>query len=108
MKLAKRYYFYIPIAARVTWYLTRKQLIAELDTREAPKLRKFGNLSIGGNLHGYDVSVRANADRTDLGEGGRESGVSSSREEYVVAEVKFCVSSTPFVSAVSHMATRTF
>ena len=50
MKLAKRYYFYIPIAARVTWYLTRKQLIAELDARGAPKLRKFGNLSMGENL----------------------------------------------------------
>ena len=50
MKLEKRYYFYIPITARVTRYLTRKQLIAELDTRGAPKLRKFGNLSIGENL----------------------------------------------------------
>ena len=59
----------------------------ELDARGAPKLRKFGNLSIGENLI------------LDSGDGGRESGV-------IVAEVKFCVSSTPFVSEVSHMATR--
>ena len=50
MKLAKKYHFYIPIAARVTWYLTRKQLIVELDARGAPMLRKFRNLSIGENL----------------------------------------------------------
>ena len=43
-----------------------------------------------------------------LGKGDGSQGVSPSRKEYVVAEVKFCVSRTPFVSAVNHMATRTF
>ena len=36
----------------------------------------------------YDVSVRPNADRTDSGGGGGESGVSPSGEEYEMAEVK--------------------
>ena len=36
----------------------------------------------------YDVSVRPNADRTDSGEGGGESEVSLSGEEYEMAEVK--------------------
>ena len=54
------------------------------------------------------LAKRYRTDRTDSGKGGWESGVSPSRKEYVVAEVKFCVSRTPFVSAVNHMATRTF
>ena len=29
-------------------------------------------------------------------------------EEYVIAELKFCILSTPLVSAVNHMTTRTF
>ena len=39
--------------------------------------------------------------------GGRESGVSPLGEEYVIAEVKFYISSTPLVSAVNHMAAQT-
>ena len=42
------------------------------------------------------------------GGGGRESEVSPSGEEYLIAEVKFCVSSTSFVSEVNHMTVRTF
>ena len=40
--------------------------------------------------------------------GERESGVNPSGEDYVIAEVKFCISSTSFVSAVNYMAARTF
>ena len=36
-----------------------------------------------------------------LGEGGRESDVSLSGEEYVIAEVKFSISSNSLVSAVN-------
>lgn len=36
-----------------------------------------------------------------LGEGGRESDVSLSGEEYVIAEVKFSISSNLLVSAVN-------
>ena len=39
---------------------------------------------------------------------GKESGVNPSGEEYVIAEVRVCISSTPLVSAVNHMATQTF
>ena len=39
-------------------------------------------------------------------EGSQESGVSSLGEEYVIAELKFCILSTPLVSAVNHMTTR--
>ena len=39
-----------------------------------------------------------------LGEVGRESEVSPSGEEDVIAEVKFCISRTSLVSAVNHMA----
>ena len=46
--------------------------------------------------------------RTDAGGGGRESDVSSSGEEYVIAEVKFSISSNSLVSVVNHMAVRTF
>ena len=53
----------------------------------------------------HDSSKR---NRTDSGRGGRESGVSPSRKEYVIVGVKFCISSTPLVSAVNHMASRTF
>ena len=57
--------------------------------------------------------VRTSAyDRTltvqTLGEGEQESGVSPSGEEYVIAEVKVCISGTPLVSAVSRMAAQTF
>ena len=38
--------------------------------------------------------------RWDAGGGGRESEVSPSGEDYVKDEVKFCISSTPHVSAV--------
>ena len=48
------------------------------------------------------------ADRTDSEGGGRESEISPSREEDVKAELKFRISSTPLVSAVNHMAARTF
>ena len=71
----------------------------------APQLRKFGNLSIRKKFC-YDVSVQSNADHTDSGGGGRESGVSTLGEEYVIAELKFCILSTPIVSAVNHMTTR--
>ena len=57
-------------------------IIAELHAREA-------RLSIQENLFmtsAYDLpSVRT------LGEGGRESEVSPSGEEYAIAEVKFCI-----------------
>ena len=52
--------------------------------------------------------MTSNADRTDSGGGGRESGVTPSGEEYVIAEVKVCISGTPLVSAVNHMAAQTF
>ena len=42
-----------------------------------------------------------------LGEGGSESDVSPSGEEYVIAEVQFSISSNSLVSAVNHMAART-
>ena len=74
-------------------------IIAELHAREA-------RLSIQEKF-GYDVSVRSPV-RTDAGGGGRESEVSPSGEEYVIAEVKFCISSTSFVSEVNHMSVRTF
>ena len=51
---------------------------------------------------GYDVSVRPPI-CTDAGEGGRESEVSPSGEEHVIAEVKFCISNTSLVSAVNQM-----
>ena len=54
---------------------------------------------------GYDVSVRTPV-RTEAGEGGRESQVGPLGEEYVIAEVKFCIPSTSLVSVVNHMATR--
>ena len=73
----------------------------ELHTRTREQSR-IANLVI--RKIGHDVSVRPIADRTDSGGGGRESGVSPSGEEYVVAEVKVCISSTPLVSAVNHMA----
>ena len=51
---------------------------------------------------GYDVSVRPPV-RKDAGGGGGESEVSSSGEEYVIAEVPgFCIPSTSLVSAVNH------
>ena len=40
-----------------------------------------------------------------LGEG---EGVSPSGEEYVIGEVKFCISSIPLVSALNHMAALIF
>ena len=43
-----------------------------------------------------------------LGEGERKSEVSPSREEYVIAVVKFSISRTSFVSAVNHMVALTF
>ena len=55
----------------------------------------------------YDVNVRPPV-RTDAGGGGRESDVSPSGKEYVIAEVKFSISSNSLVSAVNHMAARTF
>ena len=74
-------------------------IIAELYAREA-------RLSIQENLvmtSAYDLpSVQT------LGEGGRESEVNPSGKEYVIAEVKFCISSTSFVSEVNHMTVRTF
>ena len=74
-------------------------IIVELHAREA-------RLSIQENLvmtSAYDLpSVQT------LGEGGRESEVNPSREEYVIAEVKFCISITSFVSEVNHMTVRTF
>ena len=54
---------------------------------------------------GYDVSVRTPV-RTEAGGGGRESQVGPLGEEYVIAEVKFCIPSTSLVSVVNHMATR--
>ena len=42
-----------------------------------------------------------------LRQGGRESEVSLSGEEYVIAEVKFCISSTSLVSEVNHTAAQT-
>ena len=56
---------------------------------------------------GYDFSVHPHV-RTDagVGEGSRKSAFWG--EEYVIAEMKFCISSTPLVSAVKHMAARTF
>ena len=60
-------------------------IIAELHARET-------RLSIQEKF-GYDVSVRSPV-RTDAGgggEGGRESEVSPSGEEYAIAEVKFCI-----------------
>ena len=74
-------------------------IIAELHAREA-------RLSIQENLvmtSAYDLpSVQT------LGEGGRESEVNPSGEEYLIAEVKLCISSTSFVSAVNHMTVWTF
>ena len=74
-------------------------IIAELYAREA-------RLSIQENLvmtSAYDLpSVQT------LGEGERESEVNPSGEECVIAEVKFCISSTSFVSEVNHMTVRTF
>ena len=70
----------------------------------APRAR---STSIYPRKFGYDVSVRSPV-RTDAGEGGRESEVNPSGEEYVIAEVKFCISSTSFVSEVNHMTVRTF
>ena len=74
-------------------------IIAEPHAREA-------RLSIQANVvmtSAYDLpSVQT------LGEGGKESEVSPWVEEYVIAEVKFCISSTSFVSKVNHMTVRTF
>ena len=44
---------------------------------------------------------------TDARGEGRESDVSPSGEEYVIAEVKFCISRSSLVSAVNHKAART-
>ena len=46
--------------------------------------------------------------RTDAGGEERESDVSPSGEEYVIAEVKFSISSNSLVSVVNHMAARSF
>ena len=46
--------------------------------------------------------------RTAAEGGGRESEVSPSGREYVIAEMKFSISSTSLVSAVNYMAARTF
>ena len=59
--------------------------------------RKFGN----------DVSVRSPV-RTDVGGGGEGVRSQPIGEEYVIAEVKFCISSTSFVSEVNHMTVRLF
>ena len=56
--------------------------------------------SIHPRKFGYDVRVRT------PGGGGRESQVGPLGEEYVIAEVKFCIPSTSLVSVVNHMATR--
>ena len=61
--------------------------------------------SIHPRKFGYDVRVRTPV-RTDAGGGGRESQVSPLGEEYVIAEVKFCIPSTSLVSVVNHTATR--
>ena len=61
--------------------------------------------SIHPRKFGYDVSVRTPV-RTEAGGGGRESQVGPLGEEYVIAEVKFCIPSTSLVSVVNHMATR--
>ena len=82
------------------------RIIAELHARKA-------RLSIQENLvktSAYDVpSVQT------LGEGeGSQKEVRGSPgkevrgKEYVIAEVKFCISSTSFVSEVNHMTVRTF
>ena len=57
--------------------------------------------------YGYDLSVRSPV-RTDAGGGGRRSEVNLSGKECVIAEVKFSISRTSFVSVVNHMAARTF
>ena len=46
--------------------------------------------------------------RTDAGGAERESDVSPSWEEYVIAEVKFTISSNSLVSLVNHVAARSF
>ena len=75
-----------------------------------PIAKKCGNLSIiRENLVMTSVYDRTLTVQTlGKGEGSQESGVSPSGEEYVIAEVKFCASSTPLNSAVNHMAARTF
>ena len=55
----------------------------------------------------YEINVRPPV-RTDAGGGDRESDFSPSGKEYVIAEVKFSISSNSLVSAVNHMAARTF
>ena len=60
-----------------------------LDAKRAEPLAKKICWSIHPSKFGYDESVRPNADRTDSGGRERESGVSPSGEEYVIAEVKF-------------------
>ena len=77
-------------------------------TREQSRIAKKIWYSIYPRKIGHDISVLPNADRADSGGGGRESGVSPSGEEYVIAEVKVYISSTPLVSAVNHMAAQTF
>ena len=63
--------------------------------------------SIHPRKFSYDVSIRPPV-RTDPGDGGRESDVIRRGKEYVIAEVKFCISSNLLVSTVNHMAARTF
>ena len=55
----------------------------------------------------YDVSVRPNADRTDSGGGGSQESARLGRSMKWL-RWNVCISSTPLVSAVNHMATRTF
>ena len=62
-------------------------------------------LSIHQRKFAYNVSVRLPV-CTDAEGGGSKSDVSPSGEEYVIAEVKFCISSTSLVSAVN-LAART-
>ena len=64
-------------------------IIAKLKVPWTGERRKFG----------YNVSVRPLV-RTDARGEGRESNVSPSGEEYVIAEVKFSISRSSLVSAI--------
>ena len=67
-------------------------LIVERGARERSPTAKKKWSSIHPRKFDYDVSVHAHV-RTDARGGGRESEVSPSGEEYVIAEVKFSISS---------------
>ena len=90
------HYFLVTVKCKSPWFYN-VLIIAKLKVPWTGERRKFG----------YNVSVRPLV-RTDAMGEGRESNVSPSGEEYVIAEVKFSISRSSLVSAVNHKAARTF